>query len=293
MKTTRNPKKLPAIRPPDSAEREYLRFLHKYANRYIELMRTGLEEILPGLKEVSEDEQPEVRQDSVRMDENIEARLRKLFDRVGKQMNEAFTDATLRAQAKAMVGRVNRDGKKKVAKSVQAGFRNKDQAPDFSSMFHDKKLSPYFDNIVDENVGLIRSIPNAKLDLFKNQLVSLLTRNATMRDIRKAIAANFKISKDRAALIARDQVGKLNGELNKYRQQQLGGERYIWRTSRDQRVRHPRPGKLGGDHKRLEGKTFTWNKPPIVDTRTGRRAHPGEDYQCRCYAEMVLEDILE
>ena len=48
------------------------------------------------------------------------------------------------------------------------------------------------------------------------------------------------------------------------------------------------------DHKRLNGKIFSWNDPPVIDTRTGRRGHPGDDYQCRCVAIPVFDfDTLD
>ena len=53
---------------------------------------------------------------------------------------------------------------------------------------------------------------------------------------------------------------------------QAGYGRYIWTTRRDDRVRP--------DHARLEGGIFRWDDPPVVDLRSGRRRHPGEDYQC-------------
>ncbi len=49
------------------------------------------------------------------------------------------------------------------------------------------------------------------------------------------------ISNSRAKLLARDQVGKLNGRLTQRRQQDIGVEMYIWSTSRDERMR-ARPG---------------------------------------------------
>lgn len=84
---------------------------------------------------------------------------------------------------------------------------------------------------------------------------------------------------NRAKLIARDQVSKLNARMTQLRQTGVGIEKYIWRTSIDERVRE--------SHKEKEGKKYSWNKPP-VDT-----GHPGEDYQCRCWAEADFSTIFE
>ena len=55
-----------------------------------------------------------------------------------------------------------------------------------------------------------------------------------------------------------------------------GSNKYKWRTQKDSRVRLT--------HRKLEGKIFSFDKPPIID---GRPLHPGEDYNCRCVAIPV------
>ena len=58
-------------------------------------------------------------------------------------------------------------------------------------------------------------------------------------------------------------------------------EEYAWSESGDGRVRD--------SHKHLNKKRFRWSDPPIVDAKTGRRCHPGQDYQCRCVALPVFD----
>jgi len=92
--------------------------------------------------------------------------------------------------------------------------------------------------------------------------------------LQKQIEGRFGMFTRRSALIARDQVNKLNGNLAKARQTSLGVEKYVWRTSRDERVRE--------SHLVKEGRVYAWNDPP-ADT-----GHPGQDYQCRCTAEPYI-----
>lgn len=60
-----------------------------------------------------------------------------------------------------------------------------------------------------------------------------------------------------------------------------GFQYYVWTTKKDSKVRP--------DHARLEGRICNWNDPPVVDLRSGRRRHPGEDYNCRCVAAPLKE----
>lgn len=260
---------------PASAEREYLRLLNKYARSYIDLMRIHLKEVLPDLKEVAKREQP-------RFDENIEAKINRIMSLVQKQLTILYPDFLLRRWAMAMISRTNKHTKKSVNKMINQGL---EEETDLIPFMKDGELTPFYQNVADENVGLIRSIPKLKLESFKNMLVNSITLDMPSAFIAKEIEKNFAVSKSRAQLIARDQVGKLNGAMDKYRQQQIGVKRYTWETSKDQRVRD--------DHKRLQGKTFFWDKPPVINRKTGRRGHPKEDFQCRCWARAVLSDLID
>lgn len=103
--------------------------------------------------------------------------------------------------------------------------------------------------------------------------------------IAQDISRRGEVSESRARFIARDQVSKLNGRLTQKRQSDLGIAKYVWRTSKDSRVR--------SRHRDLDGKTFSWDDPPIVDEATGRKEHPGGDYQCRCRAEPDIDSLLD
>lgn len=80
--------------------------------------------------------------------------------------------------------------------------------------------------------------------------------------------------RNRAALIGRDQVGKLNGRISEYEQRQLGIEEYIWVTAGDERVR--------ASHRALNGHKFKWSDPPP-------EGNPGYPIQCRCIADPIID----
>lgn len=96
-------------------------------------------------------------------------------------------------------------------------------------------------------------------------------------DIKRQLVKEFQITSRHAELIARDQVGKLNGQLTMKRQQNLGIDRYRWHTAGDNRVR--------STHRAHEGQVYSWAEPPAG---TG---HPGQDYQCRCFAEAIIPEF--
>lgn len=97
-----------------------------------------------------------------------------------------------------------------------------------------------------------------------------------VEELRDRIFERGNVSESRAELIARDQTLKLNGQITATRQMRAGVESYVWSTSGDERVRD--------EHAALEGQTFSWLAPPAV-------GHPGQDFQCRCVAIPVVEEL--
>jgi SPP1 gp7 family putative phage head morphogenesis protein len=84
----------------------------------------------------------------------------------------------------------------------------------------------------------------------------------------------------RAKLIARDQTVKHNAVIRQETARGLGITQYIWRTSGDEAVRPY--------HKKLNGTTQSYADPPVTDAY-GHRNNAGEDYNCRCVDEPVVD----
>ncbi len=170
---------------------------------------------------------------------------------------------------------------------------------------------------IKENVALITKLQGDTVQDIDRIVTNGLRTGRRVEDIRKQILGTdlepgvFKKVETRAELIARDQTGKLLGDLNCRRQEEMGITIYIWRTANDERVR----GNPGGSfpnskpsHYALNGKYCSWRDPAVyADTLTEAMAgewkhrssidafigNPGEDYQCRCGAEAVFETLYE
>lgn len=123
------------------------------------------------------------------------------------------------------------------------------------------------------------------------------TWDAIMRDMR---GMNKNMTKSRATLIARDQVGKLNGQLTKRRSQEAGISLYRWFTALDERVR--------STHKVVHNRIMRWDDnsvyaDTIAEARDGKWKSrssisgyvgtPGQDVQCRCTSGAVFVEMIE
>jgi uncharacterized protein with gpF-like domain len=123
----------------------------------------------------------------------------------------------------------------------------------------------------------------------------------------------FNKAETRADLIARDQTSKLYGNLAQKRQENSGLIWYYWRTMEDERVvgtpggRYPKGSDGHGNHFKMDGKVCRWDNPnlyakSVQDAKDGNwemrteempSGHPGDEYQCRCYAEPIFDTIFE
>lgn len=92
--------------------------------------------------------------------------------------------------------------------------------------------------------------------------------------VARQIAEALGVAQRRARLIARDQMAKLNSDMNEHRQQQIGVKRYRWKTLLDGRERD--------HHRERNNDVFHWNAPPPG-------GHPGREINCRCRALALIE----
>ena len=97
-----------------------------------------------------------------------------------------------------------------------------------------------------------------------------------------SIQETYQVSQSKAKFLARQETNLLATKLKETRYLDAGVDAYKWSCVKGS-AKHPvRPM-----HKKLDGKEFSWNNPPIVDDK-GNRKNPGEDYNCRCIAIPIV-----
>lgn len=150
---------------------------------------------------------------------------------------------------------------------------------------------------MEDNYTLITS--NAKNyvskinSLTEQAIVNGWTMDKLTEEIQKATTG---LSDKHCKLLARDQIGKLNGQINQAQMQEFGLDLYVWSTAFDDRVRD--------SHAVMEGLLCRWDDANVCSYDNGKtwverpgdavRLHPGQDFQCRCvglafYPELIAE----
>ena len=132
-----------------------------------------------------------------------------------------------------------------------------------------------------EQVGLITSLPLKSADRVQKLALRGIVEGSRGEDIVQMILNTGEVARSRATTIARTETARVASLLTQARAQYIGSEGYIWRTGQDSDVRPL--------HKELEGKLIKWSDPPVAGSN-GERAHAGQIYECRCWAEVVLPE---
>jgi SPP1 gp7 family putative phage head morphogenesis protein len=134
-----------------------------------------------------------------------------------------------------------------------------------------------------EQVDLITSLPRKAAERVHKMALEGITEGERAESMAEAIMNTGHVTKSRANLIARTETARVASGLTMVRAKHVGSEGYIWRTALDSDVRSL--------HRRLEGKYIRWDNPPVAG-ENGETAHAGMIYNCRCYPEPVLPDVL-
>lgn len=148
--------------------------------------------------------------------------------------------------------------------------------PTISLFEDDPRLRDQFQLFATENVSLIKSIDDRYFDDVSEVVREGVENAWILRKLSERLQERFGVSKSRAELIARDQVGKLHGQLTKTRQETIGITEFQWSSSGDSRVRDA--------HAKANGKTYSWTKGHPTE------GFPGQPIACRCVATPVMPD---
>lgn len=261
---------------PTQAEREFQRL----TNAYIRILNKTLKEYLPEIRDAARAErEANQRHDDQRYDgiSDLLSKVAAVFNQMAQKIERMTSDFGLYDKVSAMASLTRKLSIKEWKRAVKATL-GIDLMDDYYSGELYRRL---MDQWVDENVGLIKTIPQDTLGRMREIVMEGYRNGETTTSLVKKIEKEYSVSRRHAQLLARDQIAKLNGQIAQQQQEDAGVTEYVWSTSGDSRVR--------ASHAALNNKRFKWSDPPIVDAMTGRRCHPGGDYQCRCVALPVFD----
>jgi len=178
-------------------------------------------------------------------------------------------------------------GDKEFQKTIEKGIHI--NPPVSSQWWNDMRNSWAEDNytLIVSNAKNYVSKINA---LTEQAIVNGMSPSKLKEEIKKATEG---LSDKHCKLLARDQMGKLNGQITEAQMQEIGLNLYVWSTSFDDRVRD--------SHALMEGLLCRYDDANLCSYDNGKtwverpagavRLHPGQDIQCRCVALAFYPEL--
>ena len=136
---------------------------------------------------------------------------------------------------------------------------------------------------IGENVSLIKSIASQHFTEIEGLVMRSVTAGRDLKSLADGLQQRYKVTRHRAAFIARDQNNKATANINMARQTALGITEGVWRHSRG--GNHPRP-----DHVRFSGTKFSLKKGHDFGDGFGS-VLPGQAINCRCTWSPIISAL--
>lgn len=126
----------------------------------------------------------------------------------------------------------------------------------------------------------IKDFLEGRIPLMREKIADLVLKGYRTDTIQKMLEKEFGIMGRKAAFLAQNETTIMLAEYKRVTYQEMGFDKFIWRTIMDGRERPL--------HEELNGKIFSYDNPPIIDERTGQHGLPGETYNC-LIGEMSIQ----
>lgn len=134
--------------------------------------------------------------------------------------------------------------------------------------------------LMGEQVGLITSLPTEAAQRVHRLTQEGLANATRASQVAQEIMRTGEVTRSRANLIARTEVGRASTTLTQARAEHIGSTGYIWRTAHD--------GDVRPSHRKMEGRFVAWGDAPVLD---GMKGHAGALPNCRCYCEPIIPEF--
>lgn len=172
------------------------------------------------------------------------------------------------------------DNKNRVDRTLKTQMRNAGFTVKFTMT---KAMRSAFDAVVDENIALIKSIPEKYLTDVKVDLMQSVQNGRDLGYLSNRLVKRTGITQRRAAFIARDQNNRASAVMARTRQLELGITRAKWLHSAGGKTPRPKHVAFSGQEFDLaSGHDFEDGEGSIL---------PGAVYNCRCVSVPILPKL--
>ena len=136
------------------------------------------------------------------------------------------------------------------------------------------------DAAAQQAAALIKRVPAQYLPDIQQATMRSITSGNGLKDLEPELAKRNVAVKNWVHNVARDQTRKAYGTISRMRMQEAGVKKFKWVHSGGSN--QPREYHLHRWPAGLNGGIFSFDDPPIINEKTGKRGFPGDEPYCGC-----------
>ena len=210
-------------------------------------------------------------------DASISSAARILFNGLLKDFTVMFS-----SKSKSIAGGLFDDLEKWTNRSLAQSLSDRSKSIIFKPELKDPKLNEIRKASIGKNIDLIKTIPQDYLRKTKQIVFHSITTGQGLKEIQGHLEQQKDYTKRKAQLVALDQVRKITTTIAATKLKKHGSKKFKWlHTGGSQ---HPRE-----EHIAMNNKIFSYDDPPVIDSKTGEIGLPAQTYNCRCRLCPVIE----
>lgn len=207
---------------------------------------------------------------------NFAAIFLKMAEKVRRKLTKQFDDGRLEKLAKTQTGKVDKRNKaefyKRIEKRVGINREELEASEGLTSQINAFSL---------ETFQWIKKIRDETMQDWTANTLRMMAEGNGLPEIMSQFDDMVEKRKGHAKMVARTQISTFNSLTSKARAQNLGIERAVWVTSKDERVR--------ASHAARDGKEFDLSEG-LYSALDGKTLIPGNFYNCRCISKFIIPE---
>lgn len=170
---------------------------------------------------------------------------------------------------------------KTTTSEVKKSFKKANYQVGVSQTYTEAELLQIAKEYTENTQLYVKNFLQDEINLMRKEVWQNVESGKRARNLEGFLQERFDVGKRKAKFLARQETSLCVNAQKRTLYDRADVVSYIWQTSEDNRVRH--------DHKELDGKIFTYNQKAVVNKLTGKKANPGEDWNCRCVDRPIIK----
>jgi len=204
--------------------------------------------------------------------------------------------AVTRQQSRKVFASIRRQfGNQRIQRMVRATLKNADRynqqqlysqiqrslGISTEQLIAQEHMTEDFNALVIQTAEWVQKLRDDTLEMYTANTIRAMTLGQSLAEVTEQFDGMVEKRRNHARQVARDQIAHFNAVTGKIRAEAVGVRRAIWRTSGDSKVRH--------SHRLRDNKEFDLSEG-LYSSSDGEYLIPGVDYNCRCWADYILDD---